>query len=316
MERMMNDISEMFGVRYPIVQGGMAWVAEANLAAAVSNGGGLGVIAAGSASADYVREQIRKTRELTDKPFGVNVMLMSPAAEDILRVLCEEKVAVATTGAGNPGKYVLNLKESGVKVIPVVSNVALAIRLERSGVNALIAEGCESGGHIGELTTMAFVPQIVDAVNIPVIAAGGVADGRGVAAAFMLGASGVQVGTRFLLATECTVAQPYKDRVIKAKDSDTVVTGRSTGHPVRVLKNRFTKEALSLERKADLSLEEYEEFLSGTLRAAVVDGDVEHGSLMSGQVAGLVHKEQPAAEIISEMFAEAEKVCRERVLSW
>ncbi|MDR1496664.1 MAG: enoyl-[acyl-carrier-protein] reductase FabK [Clostridiales Family XIII bacterium] len=313
---MMNDISEMFGVRYPIVQGGMAWVAEANLAAAVSNGGGLGVIAAGSASADYVREQIRKTRELTDKPFGVNVMLMSPAAEDILRVLCEEKVAVATTGAGNPGKYVLNLKESGVKVIPVVSNVALAIRLERSGVNALIAEGCESGGHIGELTTMAFVPQIVDAVNIPVIAAGGVADGRGVAAAFMLGASGVQVGTRFLLATECTVAQPYKDRVIKAKDSDTVVTGRSTGHPVRVLKNRFTKEALSLERKADLSLEEYEEFLSGTLRAAVVDGDVEHGSLMSGQVAGLVHKEQPAAEIISEMFAEAEKVCRERVLSW
>jgi enoyl-[acyl-carrier protein] reductase II len=311
-----NDISGMFGIRYPVLQGGMAWVAEANLAAAVSNGGGLGVIAAGSAPADYVREQIRKARGLTDKPFGVNVMLMSPEAEDIIRVLCEEKVAVATTGAGNPGKYVPDLKAADVKVIPVVASVALAIRLERSGVDALIAEGCESGGHIGELTTMALVPQVVGAVGIPVIAAGGIADGRGVAAAFMLGASGVQVGTRFLVASECTVAQPYKDRVIKAKDSDTVVTGRPTGHPVRVLKNRFTKEALTLEQRTDLSTAEYEDFLSGTLRAAVVDGDVEHGSLMAGQVAGLVHREQPAAEIISGMFAEAGEVYRERALTW
>jgi enoyl-[acyl-carrier protein] reductase II len=253
---------------------------------------------------------------LTEKPFGVNVMLMNPAVDEIIKVLCEEQVAVATTGAGNPGKYVPGLKEAGVKVIPVVANVALAIRLTRSGVDALIAEGMESGGHIGELTTMALVPQIVDAVDVPVIAAGGIADGRGVAAAFMLGASGVQVGTRFLAATECIVAQPYKDRVLKAKDSDTVVTGRPTGHPVRVLKNKFTKEALSLEQKADLSLEEYEGFLSGTLRAAVVDGDVEHGSLMSGQVAGLVKREQPAAEIISELFSEAGEIYRERTLNW
>jgi enoyl-[acyl-carrier protein] reductase II len=315
-QRFFDDISGMFGIRYPIVQGGMAWVAEANLAAAVSNGGGLGVIAAGSAPAGYVREQIKKARALTDKPFGVNVMLMSPEAEDIIGVLCEERVAVATTGAGNPGKYVPALKAAGVKVIPVVSNVALAIRLERSGVSALIAEGCESGGHIGELTTMALVPQIVDAVGLPVIAAGGIADGRGVAAAFMLGASGVQVGTRFLVAAECKVAQPYKDRVIKAKDSDTIVTGRPTGHPVRVLKNKFTREALTLEQRTDLSVEEYEDFLSGTLRAAVVDGDVEHGSLMAGQVAGLVREEQPAAEIIAGMFAEAEKVYKERALSW
>jgi enoyl-[acyl-carrier protein] reductase II len=312
----MNDISTMFGIRYPILQGGMAWVAESNLAAAVSNGGGLGVIAAGSADADYVRGQIRRTRELTDKPFGVNVMLMSPSSEDIVHVLCEEKVAVATTGAGNPGKYVPALKEAGVRVIPVVANVALATRLERSGVDALIAEGAESGGHIGELTTMALVPQVIDAVSIPVIAAGGIADGRGVAAAFMLGASGVQLGTRFLSATECVVAQPYKDKVLRAKDSDTVVTGRPTGHPVRVLKNKFTREALELERKSDLSLEEYEDFLSGTLRAAVVDGDIEHGSLMSGQIAGLVKKEQPAAEIISDIFTEARSTYEERTLNW
>jgi enoyl-[acyl-carrier protein] reductase II len=312
----MDTIADWLGIEYPILQGGMAWVAEARLAAAVSNGGGLGLIAAGSADADYVRAQIRAAREMTERPFGVNVMLMSPFAEDILAVLCEEKVAVATTGAGNPGKYVPDLKEAGVKVIPVVSSVALAIRLARSGADALIAEGAESGGHIGELTTMALVPQVADAVDVPVIAAGGIADGRGVAAAFMLGALGVQVGTRFLSATECIVAQPYKDRVLKARDSDTVVTGRSTGHPVRVLKNRFTKEALALERKADLSVEEYEEFLSGTLRAAVVDGDVDRGSLMSGQIAGLVKKEQPAAEIISEMFSEAAATCRERALPW
>jgi enoyl-[acyl-carrier protein] reductase II len=304
----MTTISNLLNIKYPIIQGGMAWVAEANLAAAVSNGGGLGLIAAGNADAGFVRTQIRKARGLTDKPFGVNVMLMNPAVDDIIAVLCEEKVAVATTGAGNPGKYVPMLRDAGVKVIPVVANVALAIRLARSGVDAVIAEGSESGGHIGELTTMALVPQIVDAVDVPVIAAGGIADGRGVAAAFVLGASGVQVGTRFLAATECTVAQPYKDKILKAKDSDTVVTGRPTGHPVRVLKNKFTKEALSLEQNPDLSLEDYEEFLAGTLRSAVVDGDVEHGSLMSGQVAGLVKKEQPAAEIISEMFAEASAI--------
>jgi enoyl-[acyl-carrier protein] reductase II len=312
----MDDISRFLGIRYPIFQGGMAWVAEANLAAAVSNGGGLGIIAAGNADANYVLGQIRKTRELTDKPFGVNVMLMNPAAEEIIRVLCDEHVAVVTTGAGNPGKYVPDLKEAGVKVVPVVASVALAIRLARSGVDAHIAEGMESGGHIGELATMALVPQIVDAVDVPVIAAGGIADGRGVAAAFMLGASGVQVGTRFLVATECVIAQSYKDRVLKAKDSDTVVTGRPTGHPVRVLKNKFTKEALSLEQKSDLSLEEYESFLSGTLRAAVVDGDVEHGSLMSGQVAGLVKREQSAAEIIRELFSGAEEIYNKRTLHW
>jgi enoyl-[acyl-carrier protein] reductase II len=313
---MMNDISGVFGVRYPVLQGGMAWVAEANLAAAVSNGGGVGLIAAGSADADYVRGQIRKARELTDRPFGVNVMLMSPAADDIMRVVCEERVTVVTTGAGNPGKYIPDLKEAGVKVAPVVANVALAVRLARSGVDALIAEGSESGGHIGELTTMALVPQVVDAVDIPVIAAGGIGDGRGVAAAFMLGASGVQVGTRFLPAAECIVAQAYKDRVLKAKDSDTVVTGRPTGHPVRVLKNKFTREALELEKKTDLSLEEYEDFLSGTLRAAVVCGDIEHGSLMAGQIAGLVKKEQPAAEIIREMFTEAAHIYNSRELKW
>jgi enoyl-[acyl-carrier protein] reductase II len=312
----MKMITDLLNIKYPIIQGGMAWVAEANLAAAVSNGGGLGLIAAGSADADYVRAQVRKTRELTDKPFGVNVMLMSPFADDIMSMLCEERVAVATTGAGNPAKYVPDLKNAGIKVIPVVANVALAIRLVRSGVDALIAEGSESGGHIGELTTMALVPQIVDAVDAPVIAAGGIADGRGLAAAFMLGAAGVQVGTRFLSATECIVAQPYKDKILKAKDSDTVVTGRLTGHPVRVLKNKFTREALALEQKADLSLEAYEEFLSGTLRAAVVDGDVAYGSLMSGQVAGLVKKEQPAAEIIREMFEEASDVYRETKLSF
>jgi enoyl-[acyl-carrier protein] reductase II len=312
----MKDIRELLGVRYPILQGGMAWVADAGLAAAVSNGGGLGVIAAGNADADYVRGQIVKARELTDKPFGVNVMLMNPAVDDIIRVLCEERVAVATTGAGNPGKYVPDMKEAGVKVIPVVANVALAIRLVRNGADALIAEGLESGGHIGDLSTMALVPQVVDAVDAPVIAAGGIADGRGIAAAFMLGAAGVQVGTRFLCATECSIAQPFKDRVLKAKDSDTVVTGRPTGHPVRVLKNKFAKEALALEKNEGLSLEEYEVFLSGTLRAAVVDGDVEHGSLMSGQIAGLVKKEQPAAEIIEEMFAEATRIYNERKLSW
>jgi enoyl-[acyl-carrier protein] reductase II len=313
----MKNISELFGVRYPILQGGMAWVAEANLAAAVSNGGGIGLIAAGSADADWVRAQIEKARTLTDRPFGVNVMLMNPAVDEVMQVIREEKVALITTGAGNPGKYIEGLKKAGTKVVPVVSNVALAIRLARTGADALIAEGLESGGHIGELSTMALVPQVVDAVSVPVIAAGGIADGRGVAAAFMLGASGVQVGTRFLSATECIVSQPYKDRVLAAKDSDTVVTGRNTGHPVRVLKNKLTREALKMEA-ADVSLEEYEVFLGGSLRKAVVDGDVDYGSLMSGQVAGLVKKEQPAAQIIGELFTEAKSVleARREAFSW
>ncbi|MDR2486998.1 MAG: enoyl-[acyl-carrier-protein] reductase FabK [Clostridiales Family XIII bacterium] len=300
-------ITESFGIRYPILQGGMAWVAEARLAAAVSNGGGLGLIAAGSADADFVRAQIRQARDLTDKPFGVNVMLMNPAVDDVMQVVCDERVPLVTTGAGNPGKYVAALKGAGTKVVPVVSNVALAIRLARVGADALIAEGLEGGGHIGELTTMALVPQVVDAVDIPVLAAGGIGDGRGVAAAFLLGASGVQVGTRFLVAEECQVAQAYKDRVIAAKDSDTVVTGRNTGHPVRVLKNKLAREALKME-KEDISLEEYEAYLSGTLRKAVVDGDTDYGSLMSGQIAGLVGKTQPAAGIIEEMFSEAREL--------
>jgi len=289
----------------------MAWVAEAGLAAAVSNGGGIGFIAAGSANADWLRGQIKSARELTDKKFGVNVMMMSPETADVMQLICDEKIPIITTGAGNPGKYMDELKKAGTKVVPVVSNVALAIRLVRSGASALIAEGQEGGGHIGELTTMALVPQIVDAVDIPVIAAGGIADGRGVAAAFMLGASGVQLGTRFLSATECRISREYKDKILKAKDSDTVVTGRNTGHPVRVLKNKLTKEALNME-KEDVSLEEYEEFLSGTLRKAVVDGDVDYGSMMSGQIASMVKKEQPAAEIITEIFAEAKEVLKAR----
>lgn len=305
------NISEYFGVKYPIFQGGMAWVAEAGLAAAVSNGGGIGFIAAGSANADWLRGQIKSARELTDKKFGVNVMMMSPETADVMQLICDEKIPIITTGAGNPGKYMDELKKAGTKVVPVVSNVALAIRLVRSGASALIAEGQEGGGHIGELTTMALVPQIVDAVDIPVIAAGGIADGRGVAAAFMLGASGVQLGTRFLSATECRISREYKDKILKAKDSDTVVTGRNTGHPVRVLKNKLTKEALNME-KEDVSLEEYEEFLSGTLRKAVVDGDVDYGSMMSGQIASMVKKEQPAAEIITEIFAEAKEVLKAR----
>jgi enoyl-[acyl-carrier protein] reductase II len=279
----------------------MAWVAEYRLAAAVSEGGGLGLIAAGSADANWVRSQIQSARELTDKPFGVNVMLMNPLVDEIIQVIIEERVPIITTGAGNPGKYIPALKEVGTKVIPVVSNVSLAGRLERSGVDALIAEGLESGGHIGEMTTMTLVPQVVDAVNIPVIAAGGIADSRGVAAVFALGAEGVQVGTRFVVAEECQASLAFKEKIISARDSDTVVTGRATGHPVRVVKNKLTREALSLE-KADLDLEAYENLLSGTLRSAVVDGDVDHGSVMCGQIAGLVTKIQPAAEIIKELF--------------
>ncbi len=307
----MENICEMLGTRYPIIQGAMARIAECNLAAAVSNGGGLGIIASGGESADWLRQQIQKVREMTGKPFGVNLMLLAPNVEDLIEVVCEEKVPVVTTGAGNPGKYIAKMKEHGIKVVPVIANVALALRVQRAGADAVVAEGTEAGGHIGETTTMALVPQIADAVHIPVIAAGGIADGRGVAAAYMLGAKGVQVGTRFLVADECIVAQGYKDAILKAKDSSTVATGRSTGHPVRVIKNKLAREILSLEKKNE-DVERINELCTGTLAAAVRDGDAEHGNIMSGQIAGLVKKEQPAAEIIEEMFKEAEEIYEDR----
>ncbi|MDR1571149.1 MAG: enoyl-[acyl-carrier-protein] reductase FabK [Clostridiales Family XIII bacterium] len=308
-----EDISGLLGTRYPIIQGGMAWIADSSLASAVSNGGGLGLIAAGNADAETVRAEIRAARSRTDRPFGVNVMLMSPHVDALMEMLREERVAVVTTGAGNPGKYMGALKAAGIKVIPVVASVAYALRLERNGADAVIAEGYEAGGHIGESTTMALVPQVADAVRIPVIAAGGIGDGRGVAAAFMLGARGVQVGTRFLVAEECTASAPYKAMVLKAKDTDTVATGRSTGHPVRVLKNLMTREMLSLEAKGIIDPGEFELRMAGTLRAAVKDGDVERGSVMSGQIAGLVKKEQKAGEIIEEMFREAWEVYESRI---
>lgn len=299
-------LCEILGIEYPIIQGGMAWVANSSLAAAVSNGGGLGIIAGANAPIDYLRDEIRKTKRLTGKPFGVNIMLLSDNAEELAHMVCEEGVKVVTTGAGNPGKYIEMWKANGIKVIPVVASVALARRMERAGADAVIAEGCEAGGHIGELTTMALVPQVVDALNIPVIAAGGIGDGRGVAAALALGAEGVQVGTRFLVAEECTIHQNYKDRVIKANDIDTVVTGRVTGHPIRVIKNKLSRAFISLEKQGGLK-EEFEKLGSGALANAVIEGEADYGSLMAGQIAGLIKKEQPAKEIIEEMFEEAEK---------
>jgi enoyl-[acyl-carrier protein] reductase II len=313
-----SKICEMIGIKYPIFQGGMAWIADSSLAAAVSNGGGLGIIAAANAPVDYVREEIRKTKAMTDKPFGVNIMLLSSNAEEVAKMVCEEGVKVVTTGAGNPGKYVEMWKSSDIKVIPVVPSVALAIRMERSGVDAVIAEGTESGGHVGELTTMTLVPQVVDAVKIPVIAAGGIGDGRGVLAAFMLGAQGVQVGTRFLVAEECNVHENYKQKVLEAKDIDSVVTGRPTGHPVRVLRNKLTRQFQLLE-KENAPLEKYEQLGSGALPKAVKAGDVDMGSVMAGQIAGLINKEQSAKEIIEEMFNEAEQNFvrfRERGAAW
>lgn len=309
----MVNICELIGTEYPIIQGAMAWIADSSLAAAVSNGGGLGIIASGNAEAEWVRNEIRKTKELTSKPFGVNIMLLSPFVDEVMDVVCEEGVAVVTTGAGNPGKYIPKLKSHGIKVIPVVAAVALALRVERAGADAVIAEGQEGGGHIGESTTMALVPQVVDAVKIPVIAAGGIGDGRGVAAAFMLGAKGIQVGTRFIVANECTVSQNYKNLILKAKDSDTVVTGRSTGHPVRVVKNKLTRELMELEKNNYLDPSLIEQRGVGTLRAATKDGDVVNGSVMSGQIAGLVCKEQSAGEIIKEMFEEAKAIYEDRI---
>lgn len=305
--KMKTQITKLLGIKYPIIQGGMAWVANANLAAAVSNGGGLGLIAGGGAPPDVIREQIKRAKNLTAKPFGVNVMMMSPFADDLMQLCIDEKVAVVTTGAGNPGQYIEALKKVGTKVIPVVPSVALAKRMERAGANAVVCEGQEAGGHIGELTTMALVPMVCDAVEIPVIAAGGIADGRGLAAAIMLGAQGVQVGTRFLVAKECDIHQNYKDAVIEAKDTSTVVTGKFTGHPVRTLKNKFSRDLISLE-KGNITLEEFEALGAGSLRSAVIDGDNEKGSFMAGQVAGMVTKTQTSAEIIKEIITSGKQL--------
>lgn len=304
---MKTRITELLGIQYPIIQGGMAWVAECHLAAAVSEAGGIGLIGAGGAPASFVREQIHKTRELTNKPFGVNIMLMNPEAEGIAEVVAKEGVKVVTTGAGNPGKYMAMWKEAGVKVIPVVASVAMAKMMERAGADAVVAEGTESGGHIGSATTMTLVPQVVDALHIPVVAAGGIADGRGFAAAMMLGAEGVQMGTRFLVAKESIVHDNYKKKVIAAKDIDSEVTGLSHGHPVRQLRNGMTREYLKLE-KAGASFEELEQLTLGALRKAVVEGDAVNGTLMAGQIAGLVDREQTCAEMIGEIMDQAGKL--------
>ncbi|MBC2580937.1 enoyl-[acyl-carrier-protein] reductase FabK [Clostridium sp. DJ247] len=299
-----SKFAQMLGIKYPIIQGGMAWIADSSLAAAVSNAGGLGIIT-GNAPIDWIREEIRKAKKMTDKPFGVNIMLLGETAEAVAKMVCEEGVKVVTTGAGSPGKYLDMWKKHDIKVIPVVASVALAKRMEKYEVDAIIAEGCESGGHVGELTTMALVPQVVDAVKIPVIAAGGIGDGRGAAAAFMLGASGIQVGTRFLVANECTVHQNYKNKVLGAKDIDTQVTGRTTGHPVRVLRNKLVRQFQVLEKEG-ASADKYEELGRGALSKAAREGDIDNGSVMAGQIAGLVCKEQSCKEIIDEIFNEAE----------
>ncbi|HHV10065.1 MAG TPA: enoyl-[acyl-carrier-protein] reductase FabK [Clostridiales bacterium] len=304
---MKSRICELLNIEFPIFQGAMARISDASLASAVSEAGGLGIIAGGTAPLDYVRTEVRKAKEMTKKPFGVNIMLLSENADEIARMVCEEGVKVVTTGAGAPGKYMEMWKAHGIKVIPVVPSVAIAKRMVRSGADAVIAEGTESGGHVGELTTMVLVPQVVDAVEVPVIAAGGIADGRGIAAAFMLGADAVQVGTRFLSAYECTVHQNYKQKVLNAKDIDTVVTGRPTGHPVRVLKNKLSRQFTELEAKA-APLEDYETLGIGALAKAVVEGDINYGSVMAGQIAAIVSKEQSCKEIITEMFAEADRL--------
>lgn len=303
-----TELCELLNIKYPIFQGGMAWIADASLAAAVSNAGGLGIIAAMNANADWLREEIHKVRTMTDKPFGVNIMLMSPFADEVSDLVVEEKVPVVVTGAGNPGKYMKKWVEAGIKVIPVVASTAMARLVERSGATAVVAEGGESGGHIGELTTMTLVPQVCDAVKIPVLAAGGIADGRGIAAALMLGACGVQCGTRFLVAKECTVHQNYKNKILKAKDIDTIATGKRLGHPVRCLKNQFARELFKQEYNSNISDEELEKMGAGALRKAAKEGDEKNGSFMAGQCAAMVHKEQTAQEMIEEMFAQAEEI--------
>ena len=306
---MKTRVTELLGIEKPIIQGGMAWVAESHLAAAVSNAGGFGLIGAANAPADVVRNYIHEARELTDKPFGVNIMLMSPFAEDIAQLVTEEKVAAVTTGAGNPEKYMAQWKAAGIKVIPVIASVALAKRMERVGADAVVAEGTESGGHIGQATTMTLVPQVVDAVQIPVIAAGGIGDGRGMAAAFMLGAEAVQMGTRFCVADECVIHDKYKDRILKAKDIDSEVTGRSHGHPVRGLRNKMTREYLKLEAEG-ASFEQLEKLTLGGLRKAVVEGDTDNGSVLAGQIAGMITKRQSCQEIVDEVMDQAERLLK------
>lgn len=301
---MKTRVTELLGIEQPIIQGAMAWIADARLAAAVSNAGGLGIIACGSAPLSWVREQVELARTLTDKPFGVNIMLMNPEAPQLAELLAELRVPVITTGAGNPGNYIDRWKEAGAKVVPVVASSALAKRMERCGADAVIAEGCEAGGHIGELTTMALTPAVCDAVSIPVIAAGGVADGRGLVAAFALGAEAVQIGTRFLTAHECGIHEAYKQKVLAAKDSDTIVTGRDNGHPVRQLKNKFSRGIRKMEADTQVSADEVEAALAGSLHRAV-EGDVDNGSLMSGQVACLIGDEKSAQEIVDDLMREA-----------
>lgn len=303
-----SPICELLGISYPVFQGGMAWIADAELAAAVSEAGGLGLIAAMNSNGDQLREQIKKAKTLTDKPFGVNLMLMSPFIKEAVDVVCEEKLAVVTTGAGNPAPYMNQLFEAGVKVIPVVPSVALAKMTERMGASAVVAEGGESGGHVGETTTMALVPQVVDAVSIPVIAAGGIADGRGMAAAFMLGATGIQMGTRFLTAEECNVHENYKEKVLKAKDIDTIVTGKRLGHPVRSLKNPMARDFLKKEYDSTVTDEELEAMGAGSLRKAAVDGDVNKGSCMCGQIAGMIKDRMSCCDIVHGICSEAESI--------
>lgn len=303
----MNKICQILGIQYPIIQGGMAWVADANLASAVSNAGGLGLIAGGNAPKEVIKEEIQKCRELTDKPFGVNVMLLSPYVDEIIELVIEEKIDVITTGAGNPAKYIDALKKVGTKIIPVVPSIALAQRMEKLGADAIIVEGTEAGGHIGELTTMVLTPQVVDSVNIPVICAGGIADGRGLAAAFALGAKGVQIGTRFICSDECNIHENYKNMVLKSRDRDAIVTGRSTGHPVRTLKNKLAKDILNMEKEG-YSPEEIDKRAIGSLKMATVDGDVHNGSFMAGQIASIVKDIKPCKEIIQSMVNEAKTI--------
>ena len=305
---MKTRITELLGCEYPIIQGGMAWVAEHTLASAVSNAGGIGLIAGGNAPIDYLRDQIRKCKEKTDKPFGVNIMLMSPNAEDLAQLCIDEGVKVVTTGAGNPGKFIPAWKEAGIKVIPVVPSVALAKRMERAGADAVVAEGTEAGGHIGENTSVCRGAQVGDALEIPVIAAGGIADGRGMAASFMLGAEGVQIGTRFLASEECQIHPTFKELVIKAKDTDSVVTGRYTGHPCRNVKTKFAKKLANGEKDGTLSPEEFENLTVGALRRAVVDGDLESGSFLCGAIAGMITEVKPCKDIVEEIMAGAEKL--------
>ena len=305
---MKTRITELLGCQYPIIQGGMAWVAEHTLAAAVSNAGGIGLIAGGNAPIDYLRDQIRKCKEKTDKPFGVNIMLMSPNADDLAQLVIDEGVKVVTTGAGSPGKYIPAWKQAGVKVIPVIPSVALAKRMEKAGADAVVAEGTESGGHIGEITTMCLVPQVVDALEIPVIAAGGIADGRGMAAAFMFGAEGVQIGTRFLASEECQIHPTFKELIIKAKDTDSVVTGRYTGHPCRNIKTKFSKKLANGEKDGSLTPDEFEELTLGSLRKAVQDGNLEEGSFLCGAIAGMINDVKPCSEIVREIMEQAEKL--------